>query len=153
MPLTSYCYDDSIDIIPIAFINSFPAQANGLVGTGMASNTCNGSPKYPGPGYGGPPNPANDEMWTDCSPLANALYECQQNTKTKFLLSLGGAYGNYNLNTAADGVYLANLLWGMFGPYDSAWVAKGGIRPFDVSPNQTIEFDGFDFDIETSPSE
>ncbi len=120
----------------------------------MASNTCNNSPKYKGPGYGGnPPNPANDEMWTDCSPLANALYECQQNTTTKFLLSLGGASGNYNLNSASDGVNLANFLWGAFGPYDQAWVNSGGIRPFDVNSNQTIEFDGFDFDIETTQSE
>jgi chitinase len=120
----------------------------------MASNTCYGSKKLPGPGYAGnPPNPANDEMWSDCSPLASALYECQQNTKTKFLLSLGGATGNYNLNNASDGVYLANLLWGAFGPYNATWVAKGGIRPFDASPTQTIEFDGFDFDIETTPSE
>jgi chitinase len=119
----------------------------------MASNTVNASPKYAGPGYAGnPPNPNNDEMWTDCSPIASALYECQQNTKTKFLLSLGGAAGNYNLNNASDGVYLANLLWGAFGPYNAAWVAGGGIRPFDVSSTKTIEFDGFDFDIETQPS-
>jgi chitinase len=120
----------------------------------MASNTVDGSPKYAGPGYAGnPPDPANDELWTDCSPIANALYDCQQNTKTKFLLSLGGAVGNYNLNNASDGIYLANLLWGAFGPWNATWVANGGIRPFDVSKTETIEFDGFDFDIEITPSE
>ncbi|PMD46895.1 glycoside hydrolase family 18 protein, partial [Hyaloscypha variabilis F] len=152
--LSAYCYDKSIDIIPVAFVNAFPPQANGLIGVGMASNTVNGSPKYAGPGYAGnPPNPANDELWTDCSPIANALYDCQQNTKTKFLLSLGGAVGNYNLNNASDGVYLANLLWGAFGPWNATWVANGGIRPFDVSKTETIEFDGFDFDIEITPTD
>ena len=152
--LSAYCYDDSIDIIPVAFVNAFPPQANGLIGVGMASNTVNGSPKYKGPGYAGnPPDSSNDLLWTDCSPIASALYDCQQHTKTKFLLSLGGAIGTYNLNNASDGVYLANFLWGAFGPYDATWVANGGIRPFDVSPTETIEFDGFDFDIEIAPSE
>ncbi|KAH8765263.1 glycoside hydrolase superfamily, partial [Hyaloscypha sp. PMI_1271] len=36
--LTSYCYDQSIDIIPVGFINSFPAQANGLQSNSMADN-------------------------------------------------------------------------------------------------------------------
>ncbi|KAE9362672.1 glycoside hydrolase family 18 protein [Stipitochalara longipes BDJ] len=151
--LSAYCNDPSIDIIPVAFINAFPPQANGLIGVGMASNTVDGSPFYKGPGYAGnPPDASNDKMYTDCSPIANALYTCQQTTKTKFLLSLGGAVGTYNLNNATDGIYLANLLWGAFGPYNSTWVANGGIRPFDVSPTQTIEFDGFDFDIEIAPN-
>ena len=84
------------------------------------------------------------------------LYDCQQTTNKKFLLSLGGDKnsGSYQLDNAADGEYLANFLWGAYGPYNSSWKDGPfkGIRPLDGGWYGTdgthIDIDGFDFDIE-----
>lgn len=68
-------------------------------------------------------------------------------------MSLGGDSTSYQLNGAADGIYLANFLWGAYGPYNASWVAAGGVRPLDrglynTNTSMTIDIDGFDFDIE-----
>jgi chitinase len=125
------------------------------VGEAYASNACWAGPVYPGPGYDGVNNPSNNVLLTECPYIQQDLYDCQQNTNTKLLISLGGdpTAGNYQLNNAADGVYLANFLWGAYGPYDQSWVDAGGVRPFDggfsgTNKSMTIDVDGFDFDIE-----
>jgi chitinase len=143
-------------VIPIAFIVAFPPQANGIVGANYG-NQCGGNSFYNGPGYmGAAPVAANNNLLpSDCGPLQEAIHYCQTQTKKKILLSLGGQSGGYGLNNAADGIYLADFLWGAYGPYNQTWVDNGGIRPLDRGGNNittadTVDFDGFDFDIEQS---
>lgn len=139
-----------MDIIPIGFINIFPPQANGLVAETFGNQCWNGN--YTGPGYNGVKNPKNDFLYEQCPNLQRDIIYCQQKTNKKILLSLGGAVGNYQLNGAADGIYLAEFLWGAYGPYNPSWT---GVRPLDRGYNNatagdTVDFDGFDFDIEQS---
>jgi hypothetical protein len=84
---------------------------------------------YTGPGYNGVNNPANNFLYRQCPQLQEDIYYCQTQTKKKILLSLGGEGGNYQLNGKADGEYLADFLWGAYGPYNASWVAAGGVRP------------------------
>lgn len=72
---------------------------------------------------------------------------CQRMYGTKVLLALGGGTDGYQLTGAADGTTLANQLWGMFGPRNSAWVAAKLPRPFDSDTTGTA-VDGFTLDIE-----
>jgi chitinase len=91
------------------------------------------------------------------------IWYCQTQTDTKILLSLGGSVAAgatpYQLNGASDGIYLANILWGMYGPidqdYNPDWVFSGSYRPLDrgttnTTAGVTIDIDGFDFDIEVA---
>jgi chitinase len=92
-------------------------------------------------------------MPLECAPLQRDINYCQKSTNKKILISLGGQSGGYALNNAADGVYLANWLWGAYGPYNQTWVDNGGIRPLDrgfdnKTLTDTVDVDGFDFDIE-----
>lgn len=109
---------------------------------------------YTGPGYDGTNNPNDNFLYEQCPNLQRDLYYCQQNTNKKILLSLGGAVGNYYLNGPSDGEYLAEFLWGAYGPYNESWT---GVRPLDrgyynTNLTEHIDFDGFDFDIEqTTP--
>ena len=71
---------------------------------------------------------------------------CQKLGK-KILLSLGGAPGNttYQLTSKDDADFMADFLWGAFGPlqYGNSWP-----RPFDDRVDGPQSVDGFDFDIE-----
>ncbi|KAI9050624.1 hypothetical protein LZ554_005783 [Drepanopeziza brunnea f. sp. 'monogermtubi'] len=150
-PLAHFCNSSSVDIIPIGFVNIFPSLANGLVAENFGNQCWNGN--YTGPGYNGVNNPANNFLYRQCPQLQEDIYYCQTQTKKKILLSLGGEGGNYQLNGKADGEYLADFLWGAYGPYNASWVAAGGVRPLDrgynnADPSKTIDIDGFDFDIE-----
>ncbi|KAL5331921.1 hypothetical protein ACEPPN_001461 [Leptodophora sp. 'Broadleaf-Isolate-01'] len=153
--LAHFCNSSSVDIIPIGFINIFPNLANGLVAENFGNQCWDGN--YTGPGYNGVNNPKNNFLYRQCPQLQEDIYYCQTKTKKKILLSLGGDGGNYQLNGPADGEYLADFLWGAYGPYNASWVAKGGVRPLDrgasnTDLSKTIDIDGFDFDIEqTSP--
>src|SRR6266536_2887546 len=114
MTLRTFCDQSSVDIIPLGFINAFPAQADGLVGENFA-NACWGNPVYAGPGYpgvnGGKPDPTADVLPQRCRDLQEDLYYCQQKKGKKFLLSLGGASTGYQLTGEKDGEYLADFLW------------------------------------------
>jgi chitinase len=66
----------------------------------------------------------------------------------KIILSLGGGTSTYQLNSVADGIYLADFLWGAFGPQNQAWINAGKPRPFGAATS----VDGFDFDIEYTSS-
>jgi chitinase len=78
--------------------------------------------------------------------LADGISYCRKNGK-KILLSLGGAAGTipYQLTCNADAEYMANFLWGAFGPLQAGntWP-----RPFDDQTVGSQSVDGFDFDIE-----
>lgn len=149
--MAHFCDSSAVDIIPIGFINIFPNLANGLVAENFGNQCWDGN--YTGPGYNGVNNPNNNFLYRQCPQLQEDIYYCQTQTKKKILLSLGGDGGNYVLNGAADGRYLADFLWGAYGPYNATWVANGGVRPLDrgstnLDLTKTIDIDGFDFDIE-----
>lgn len=145
--LSVYCDEATVDIIPIGFVNAFPAQANGLVGDDYG-NQC-GSAVYAGPGYmGAAPVAADNLLHASCPALSIDIAYCQASTNKKILLSLGGAIGTYALDTQEDGIYLANYLWKSYGPYDPLWAAM----PNHYRPFGEIAVDGFDFDIEMLPA-
>lgn len=97
---------------------------------------------------------ADNLLYTRCPYLQQDLLYCQQSTDKKILLSLGGALGGYSLDGPEDGIYLANFLWGAYGPYQSSWE---GVRPldgglYDDDETAHVDIDGFDFDIEMASS-
>lgn len=132
-----------MDIIPLGFLDIYPAQGNGWPGTNFASS-CE-STNFPAPGYNGINDPSKNDLKNNCTSLVDGIAYCQQMQK-QILLSLGGAPGStpYQLTSTTDAEYLADFLWGAFGPLQksSSWP-----RPFDT-PTQSNSVDGFDFDIE-----
>ncbi|CZT52997.1 uncharacterized protein RSE6_14427 [Rhynchosporium secalis] len=155
-PLAHYCDSSSVDIIPIGFINIFPNLANGLVAENFGNQCWDGN--YTGPGYNNNVNPKNDFLYRQCPQLQEDIYYCQTKTEKKILLSLGGDGGNYRLNGAADGKFLAEFLWGAYGPIDSRLGKLAKVRPLDRGYNNnnasmTVDVDGFDFDIERASTD
>lgn len=152
-----------MDIIPIGFINTFPAQSNGWIGTNYGNACWAGVDDAPG--YDGKDNNTNNRLLTTCPTVAGGITVCQAQGK-KVLLSLGGAFTQtaggpppYDLTGKADGIALANFLWGAYGPYKQSWVAAGNPRPLDgytsalvADASHHIDIDGFDFDIELPSS-
>ncbi|KAK7963824.1 glycoside hydrolase [Apiospora saccharicola] len=143
-PLSTYCADDSIDIIILSFVHLFLQQANGFPGIDFG-NQCYAE-TFPGPGYNGKNTPSNNRL-LKCPNLQRDLYTCRQTSTKKIILSLGGGTGGYQLNGASDGSSFATQLWSMFGPRQAAWVQRGFPRPFDYN-NIGFSVDGFDLDIE-----
>ncbi|KAL0954737.1 hypothetical protein HGRIS_003691 [Hohenbuehelia grisea] len=116
--LDSYCQDDSIDIIPIAFLTQFttPPSIN-------LANSCTG-PYFPG------------TQLLNCAFMATQIKKCQSKGKT-ILLSLGGATGGPAFKNDADAKKFADQIWNLF---------LGGTsktRPFG-----SAVLDGVDLDIE-----
>lgn len=142
--LSHFCAQQTIDIIPLAFMNVVPSHGNGYPGTNFG-NQC-GAGVFSGPGYNGVVNHAADSLSSACPFISSDITLCQAAGK-KVVLSLGGAIGSYQLASAADGEYLADFLWGAYGPQKSTW---SGPRPFDGANGQAVEIDGFDFDIEST---
>ncbi|KAI1434557.1 glycoside hydrolase family 18 protein [Xylaria sp. CBS 124048] len=149
--LTTFCSDDTIDIIILSFVYRFPEQANGYPGINFG-NQCSNL-VFTAPGYDGVDNPAADELLL-CPQLQEDLFTCRQSDKT-ILLSLGGNSGGYQLTGTPDGTAFADLLWGMFGPLTDTWIAQDGPRPFDFTDASgavhPFNVDGFDLDIEIPP--
>lgn len=148
--MSHFCQQSAIDIIPIAFVNRFPAQGNGYPGTNFG-NAC-GSGVYVGPGYDGVKNSANNYLLSSCPTITADIPVCQSTYGKKIILSLGGGTDTYQLTGAADGVAFADFLWGAFGPQNATWIAEGLPRPFDASDGTEVAVDGFDFDIELAPT-
>ncbi|KAI0142937.1 glycoside hydrolase superfamily [Xylariaceae sp. FL1272] len=153
--ITTYCADPTIDVIILSFVNLFPAQANGYPGTNFG-NQCWAT------AYSGPGSDHTKDKLLMCPSLAQDLYTCRQISDKKILLSLGGdpAAAAYQLTGASAGTAFADLLWGIFGPRDSAWVAAGKPRPFDYTNStagdgivRQFSVDGFDLDIERAPTD
>ncbi|KAF7867175.1 hypothetical protein EAF04_005259 [Stromatinia cepivora] len=156
--LSYYCEQSTIDIIPLAFMNVFPAQGDGYPAENFG-NACYGQPIFtPGPGY--PLNDVDtskDQLYVQCPGIQEGIPYCQSLGK-KILLSLGGASNTYQLTGVADGEYFADFLWGSYGPFKQSWLDNGGIRPMDggyygTDPDIHIDIDGFDFDIEIAPTD
>ncbi|KAH8835437.1 class III chitinase [Flagelloscypha sp. PMI_526] len=126
--LSYYCQDDSIDVIPIAFVNTFFSDG-GLPILHLA-NICNPTDNATFPGTKLP----------NCSALASDVALCQ--SKGKILtISLGGAGGGVGLASDAQGVEFANTLWNLF---------LGGSS--STRPLGSAVLDGVDLDIESGGS-
>ncbi|TGO89146.1 hypothetical protein BPOR_0123g00170 [Botrytis porri] len=156
--LSYYCEQSTVDIIPLAFMNVFPAQGDGYPAENFG-NACYGQPIFtPGPGYPlGDVDTSKDQLYVQCPNIQEGIPYCQSLGK-KILLSLGGASNTYQLTGAADGEYFADFLWGSYGPFKQSWLDAGGIRPMDggyygTDPSVHIDIDGFDFDIEFGPTD
>ncbi|QSZ31261.1 hypothetical protein DSL72_000824 [Monilinia vaccinii-corymbosi] len=156
--LSYYCEQSTVDIIPLAFMNVFPAQGDGYPAENFG-NACYGQPIFtPGPGYPlGDVDTSKDQLYVQCPGIQEGIPYCQSLGK-KILLSLGGASTTYQLTGAADGQYFADFLWGSYGLFKQSWLDAGGIRPMDggyygTDPNIHIDIDGFDFDIEITPTD
>lgn len=87
-----------------------------------------------------------DDLQSSCPTLVDGISYCKENGK-KILLSLGGAPGTtpYQLTCNSDADYMADFLWGAFGPLNSSATWP---RPFDDQVVGSQSVDGFDFDIE-----
>ncbi|KAA8576019.1 hypothetical protein EYC84_006182 [Monilinia fructicola] len=156
--LSYYCEQSTVDIIPLGFMNVFPAQGDGYPAENFG-NACYGQPIFtPGPGYPlGEVDTSKDQLYVQCPGIQEGIPYCQSLGK-KILLSLGGASATYQLTGVADGEYFADFLWGSYGPFKQSWLDAGGIRPMDggyygTDPNIHIDIDGFDFDIEIAPTD
>lgn len=129
--LSSFCSQSTVDVIPIGFVDIFPAQGNGFPGTNFG-NQCYGPPfVYPGPGS----NPSLDQLQSECPNIAAGIPICQSTYSKKKILSIGGATATNPISGASAGIAFADFLWGAFGPQTSAWLASGQPRPFD-GPSQ-----------------
>ncbi|ESZ97225.1 glycoside hydrolase family 18 protein [Sclerotinia borealis F-4128] len=156
--ISHYCEQSTVDIIPLAFMNVFPAQGNGYPAENFG-NACYGQPIFtPGPGYPfGDVDTSKDQLYVQCPGIQEGIPYCQSLGK-KILLSLGGASATYQLTGVADGEYFADFLWGSYGPFKQSWLDAGGIRPMDggyygTDPTIHVDIDGFDFDIEIAPTD
>ena len=142
--LLNFCQQLSVDIIPLAFIDRFPAQGNGWPGTNFGNQCWGGSYVYSGPGN----DSALNQLQSECPQLVADIPICQSVYGKKIVLSLGGGRGGYQLTGATDGEAFADFLWGAFGPQTQDWLDQSLPRPFDGPNNSSVEVDGFDFDIE-----
>ncbi|KAF8761064.1 Glycoside hydrolase family 18 protein [Rhizoctonia solani] len=123
-PISYYCQDDSVDVLPIAFVNQF-FGTGGLPALNLA-NTCNPTDQGVFPGTG----------LANCQFLASEISACQAKGKL-VTLSLGGAGGAYGFQSDAEGVAFANTVWNLFLGGSSS------TRPFG-----SAVLDGVDLDIE-----
>ncbi|KYK62069.1 hypothetical protein DCS_03214 [Drechmeria coniospora] len=87
------------------------------------------------------------KLLSHCNSLKEDIEYCRDRG-VKVILAIGGDYNaksNYKVSTTENGEYFADFLYNAFGPYSPSWK---GPRPFDISPTEHVEVDGFDFDIE-----
>ncbi|KAH9910125.1 chitinase [Epithele typhae] len=97
-PLAAYCADDTIDVIPIAFLTSFTGAGN--LPSLNVGNACGGTF-------------AGTEL-LQCNSLAADIKTCQSKGKA-MLLSLGGAdTGNVAFTSDATAKAFADLIWNLF---------------------------------------
>lgn len=91
-------------------------------------------------------DPALNDLKSKCLPMVSGIPYCQSLGK-KILLSLGGQVfqeNSYALTSIKDAEYMADFLWGAFGPLNSS---ANWPRLFDTE-GVVNEIDGFDFDTE-----
>ena len=131
--LSHFCQDSTIDIIPIAFLNVFPDQANGYPGTNFG-NQC-GSETYKNS------DNSTSPLLSNCPLIGPDITTCQHAGK-KILLSLGGSVpSDQSIASDSSAITFAIFLWEAFGPIQEGYK---GPRPFGDAV-----VDGFDFDIES----
>ncbi|KZS93070.1 class III chitinase [Sistotremastrum niveocremeum HHB9708] len=122
--ISYYCQDNSIDVLPVAFLNVFFGPG-GLPEVNLA-NICNSSDD---PVFAGSSLP-------NCGFLASSIQACQAKGKI-VTLSLGGASGNNVFSSDAQAQSFADQIWNIFLGGSSS------TRPFG-----SAVLDGVDLDIE-----
>ncbi|KAH7929192.1 glycoside hydrolase [Leucogyrophana mollusca] len=123
-PISYYCADDTIDTIPIAFLDEFYGTGN-LPVINLA-NTCNTNDN----------SVFSGTALLDCSFLASDIEYCQAAGKA-VTISLGGATGGVGFTSDAEGEAYAQTIWDIF---------LGGSS--DTRPFGAAVLDGIDMDIE-----
>ncbi|CAK5264883.1 unnamed protein product [Mycena citricolor] len=123
-PISFYCADDAIDVIPVAFVNGF--FSTGGLPTMNLANSCNPTNNATFPGTSLP----------DCAGLAADIAACQAAGKL-VTISLGGATGGVGFASNAQGQQFAQTIWDLFLGGSSS------TRPFG-----NAVLDGVDLDIE-----
>ncbi|KNZ79705.1 Chitinase 2, partial [Termitomyces sp. J132] len=126
--LSFYCNDDTIDVLPMAFLYIF--RGKGGLPVIDFSNVC-------GLGSGSTFDGSN---LTNCSFLESDIRACQAKGKI-VTLSLGGATSQVGFSSDAQAEAFGQLLWDMF------LGGKGNIRPLG-----NVALDGIDLDIEKGTS-
>ncbi|KAI0702369.1 glycoside hydrolase superfamily [Cerioporus squamosus] len=122
--LSHYCEDDSIDAIPLAFVNVF--FGTGDVPSLDFANICNAVDDAVFPGT----------ALADCSFLAADIQTCQSKGKI-ITLSLGGATGAASFSSDEQASAFGDTIWNLF---------LGGTS--DTRPFGAAVLDGIDLDIE-----
>ncbi|KAF8168275.1 glycoside hydrolase superfamily [Crassisporium funariophilum] len=122
-----YCNDETIDVIPLAFLYIFFGQGGQPV-IDFANICSTGSGTFPGTDL------------ADCSFLASDIKQCQAKGKI-VTLSLGGATSQVGFSSDSQATGFAETIWNMF------LGGNGGIRPFG-----SAVLDGVDLDIESGSS-
>ncbi|KXN83592.1 Chitinase 1, partial [Leucoagaricus sp. SymC.cos] len=123
--LSFYCQDDTIDVIPLAFLYVFFGEGGKPVVD--FSNICS---------QGGKQFPNSDLV--DCSFLASDIHQCQVKGKL-VTISLGGATAKVGFSSGGQASDFAQTIWDMFLGSDT--------RPFG-----NAVLDGVDLDIENGSS-
>ncbi|KAF5377576.1 hypothetical protein D9615_005149 [Tricholomella constricta] len=126
--MSFYCDDDTIDVIPMAFLYIF--RGKGGLPLIDFSNIC---------GLGSGRKFAGSDL-TDCSFLESDIRKCQAKGKI-VTISLGGATSEVGFSSEAQAEAFGQLLWDMF------LGGKGSIRPLG-----NVALDGIDLDIEKGSS-
>ncbi|KAH9937421.1 class III chitinase [Fomitopsis serialis] len=123
-PISYYCQDDAIDVIPIAFVNDFFGTGNYPVLN--LANTCNTTnAEY-----------FNGTNLLDCSFLASDIEYCQNQGKA-VTISLGGGGASVGFTDDSEAESFADQIWNLF---------LGGSS--DYRPFGSVVLDGVDLDIE-----
>ncbi|KAL2207017.1 glycoside hydrolase family 18 protein [Sarocladium strictum] len=125
-PLTTYCANTDIDIIPIAFMNGITPPMVNFANTG---DSCTAF--------------AGNSWLLDCPQIEADIKTCQSQYGKTILISLGGAtYTQGGWSSASAAQAAAQQVWDMFGPVNSSSAVQ---RPFG-----SAVIDGFDFDFEAT---
>ncbi|KAG6849009.1 hypothetical protein H0H93_012055 [Arthromyces matolae] len=127
--LASYCSDDTVNAIPIAFLSDF-FSTGGLPALDVSS-TCSVSANGAFSGTALP----------NCQSMADDIKTCQANGKI-ITLSLGGATGSTSFSSDSQAQQFADTIWNLF---------LGGTS--DTRPFGTAVLDGLDLDIESGTSD
>ncbi|KIL71002.1 glycoside hydrolase family 18 protein [Amanita muscaria Koide BX008] len=121
--LSFYCQDDTIDIIPLAFLPTF-FDEGGLPSVDFSNICSSDNNAFPGT------NLAN------CAYMASDIQQCQAKGKI-LLLSLGGAVAQVGFSDDSQAEWFADTIWNLF------LGGSSGTRPFG-----NAVLDGIDLDIE-----
>ncbi|KAF9648538.1 class III chitinase [Thelephora ganbajun] len=127
-PISFYCQDDAIDVIPVAFLTKF-FSTGGLPEINLA-NTCSNVDNGTFPGT----------SLANCQNLAADIKACQAKGKL-VTLSLGGATGSVSFTGDDQAQAFADTIWNLFLGGSSS------TRPFG-----SAVLDGIDLDIESGTS-
>ncbi|KAK9765142.1 Chitinase 2 [Basidiobolus ranarum] len=121
-PVKSYCQDDTVDIINMAFLHVFNAGTNKLPEINLSYH-CD-STFFQGTSL------------LTCPAIGEDIKYCQSQGK-KVIMSLGGAAGSYGFSNDADATRFAKTVWDLF------LGGSSNTRPFG-----SAVLDGVDLDIE-----